>query len=1569
MQQNQSSEGDGQLKFYFQPPPFPRDHYQQQEQLSWQQQQQANSAGPSSEGSMSFAFVDPSQQSNGQVRQPPIPSQNWTAVQQRVQSSHGSGSTAGPSRGQWSPAIQQQQQETWQSPLGNQVGLPSRGEASGRDEAAFQNWQGAGSNGVQMPSGSHQSQQAPPSEHGSVDARSGGTLSQAMAWTGSGGQPGSHSDAYPRRETFTTTGLAGAAGQQKNDVSHHQQSSFQSQQQQQLQGAGHDMLDPLQYAEQLSRTYHEPSSQLPYGSGNGELIQQNQLAFSTGRTFQLPDRKDSPSISYGEGLSGLKSFPNERMDGTRRTPSQNLNIVTHSNLDMSPLFGSHSILDSHSSTSHGGSLASSLSEQSGFSPIYADRPLTSASSLSHAFGSPGDASSALADVRSSRQNSEDFRSSALGERPGQHRSAGDNGSRLRASTLGTAEVYRGQHLAHPGVARSNSSDAALIQEVTADPHLYHQVMPSSATGMQWSDSSTTQPGSSDPQHRTQQQMYSFGMSQEMNGGGQELSQQQQQQQPHSAHPALQQHRDSDGARLSLAMANAQLASNATTNDQAQHPPTIMEEDEDLTGQLIYAGTHRPPPQGLPNAFAIADASTFLPPGHQPMSHQSLQQPQQFYQADPNDTSMSTQDLSFDEGSFSRATLQYPHDQQSHQALLDTTSQPAPSAATQRRYKPAVRPSTYQQLVTMGTSPHESSPDAGEPGSFAFIDDLIRHYITTPSRLGLGERTVLIMTSKVAQKSYGAEKRFLCPPPMVLLIGSSWWNVCRDATMMGLHPSQVGADPPTVLTPPRVNIGMSGEANTQDGVLEWATSSGRLIDVGNPSSEMAVSGRCIGRQLYITDFDEKRKACETLVSVMVPGISAADARLLGTFSSKPIKIISKPSKKRQSSRNTDLGIVHGSIVSLFHRLRSQTVSTRYLCVSGAPTWFKGSDGQPFLNVDSINALPSRTASPSCFVAKMTSWDPFVVYLVDTEKTNVPSGAPPLKPHVVGYPPPPPNVLPVPGNGSVPMTIHYNQKIVLQCLNTAVVSPVMVIRKIEKATTVIGGAASQAGSSSEALGDPVSQLHKIALEVVEDASAPAPFPSSTSMESMDGSTITSTPGESGPFLACLNEAVGMRRPVDKRKWLWSQHAPASSEAGLSGFDPSTPGSSFGGRSMPPTPESFAAAYAASQSRHQQQNTGNKGLSHSRSLSNLSQNGSIPGGSGAMNAAGPYPAVSSSPLQYQHPMDRLHSQQSQVHQTPDVTSDGGKVRRPRRSTASSSTNPASGARSRAGSLSVGQDGQPLPPGTPKTAGGRRRGLSLTGADKQKANLNSGAGGGPAASDLLSRSHSTTTAGQDELGYEASLACSWSVDIADSDVWTIVGTDIARHTFWIPPKVAGGIHPLLPSPAATSTSSTSKGSSDLSHSHLITTPAPAMAITPVPVLNGFVPPGKEEGDEEQSQREEEGEEDKMSHRGAATSKQQSSKTKDQSSKTTTDPSFDASRLVTLLGENLSEDLYVYFGDWRSTIIQPPSSTDPQGGTKLYCTPPPPASEAFQVPSIRLPIILVRRDGVIFPSECIYSS
>ncbi|KAI1790416.1 hypothetical protein LXA43DRAFT_1148875 [Ganoderma leucocontextum] len=200
-------------------------------------------------------------------------------------------------------------------------------------------------------------------------------------------------------------------------------------------------------------------------------------------------------------------------------------------------------------------------------------------------------------------------------------------------------------------------------------------------------------------------------------------------------------------------------------------------------------------------------------------------------------------------------------------------------------------------------------------------------VHTPNRLAFGERTVIVMSSKVAQKSYGTEKRFLCPPPTAIMIGNSWWS---DVTRRGEEPK---------LCPPHVVVSISGEQAPQEGLIEWTSVTGKVFDVSDPPTRTTYIGRCVGKQLFISDVDEKKKTVEALVKIMAPSSDDEPERVIGTFPSRPIKVISKPSKKCQSAKNLQLCINHGSTISLFHRLRSQTVSTKYLCVSGSGSSFK------------------------------------------------------------------------------------------------------------------------------------------------------------------------------------------------------------------------------------------------------------------------------------------------------------------------------------------------------------------------------------------------------------------------------------------------------------------------------------------------------------------------------------------------------------------------------------------------------------------------------------------------------
>lgn len=93
-------------------------------------------------------------------------------------------------------------------------------------------------------------------------------------------------------------------------------------------------------------------------------------------------------------------------------------------------------------------------------------------------------------------------------------------------------------------------------------------------------------------------------------------------------------------------------------------------------------------------------------------------------------------------------------------------------------------------------------------------------------------------------------------------------------------------------PPKMVVSICGEAGSQLGTIDWtATKEDGVAPI--------VSGKCVSKQLYINDADEKRKKVEVLVKFMMAG----DLEL-GTFASKPIKVISKPSKKRQSIKNME-----------------------------------------------------------------------------------------------------------------------------------------------------------------------------------------------------------------------------------------------------------------------------------------------------------------------------------------------------------------------------------------------------------------------------------------------------------------------------------------------------------------------------------------------------------------------------------------------------------------------------------------------------------------------------------------
>ena len=408
-----------------------------------------------------------------------------------------------------------------------------------------------------------------------------------------------------------------------------------------------------------------------------------------------------------------------------------------------------------------------------------------------------------------------------------------------------------------------------------------------------------------------------------------------------------------------------------------------------------------------------------------------------------------------------------------------------------------------------------------------------------------------------------------------MIGNSWWS---DTARRGEEAK---------LAPPRAVISISGEPSPQEGTVEWTGTSGKTFDVADPPSGTTYIGRCVGKQLFISDVDEKRKKVEALVKIMAPASDEDPERVIGTFSSRPIKVISKPSKKRQSAKNLErepsplrppASRAHSpqcasttAPPSLFSTVSGRRPSPQSICVCRAPA--RPSRGLtvppcPALTPGTATRPPPLSPGPQAGVcpavsplaAAHSAPDPFVIYIVDVNKPAGGVDVPPPPPPQPDYPSPPPNAITFTNNGSQ-IPVYYNQTVVLQCLTSGVVSPVLIIRKVDHATVVVGGGLQEGAKGvpdsycppGEVCGDPVSQLHKIAFEVYDAAKSVAP--------------PSGSPGNTGSFLSCMGEKVNTYRPVEGRSWT----SPPSSSPGS--HPPSLPDSP-----LISTPTSTAAVNGA-------------------------------------------------------------------------------------------------------------------------------------------------------------------------------------------------------------------------------------------------------------------------------------------------------------------------------------------------------------------------------------------------------
>lgn len=480
-------------------------------------------------------------------------------------------------------------------------------------------------------------------------------------------------------------------------------------------------------------------------------------------------------------------------------------------------------------------------------------------------------------------------------------------------------------------------------------------------------------------------------------------------------------------------------------------------------------------------------------------------------------------------------------------------QPPPplQAHQQQQPQPSMQPPPPQQQRHAPT-PSFDLQSLGDPHRASMLQKSLQMYLNAPNRLTFGERKIIVMSPKVGQKSYGTEKRFLCPHPQATLLGSSWFTRSKDDC------------PVSPLLPPRCNISISTEAPGKDVHIAWTTLDNKSLDEKIHTQAITTEdrpflGSAAGKNLHLSDGDGKRRDVKAIITIKAPYahhagrhgwgpakgsmMDISNENIIGTFESKEIKIISKPSKKKSNSKSQDLIIHHGSTIALFNRVKSQTSSTRYLSVPIDLTRYHGSDGQ-IVTGAMPPALPQTDGHFPGFIVSPNVWESFIIYLVDPSK---PSGLSHVKSINPGWPNLPANAIQVAPHQAGPL-IRYNSTVVLQSLLTGRCTPVLVVRQSSEGSEVVGGDGTvtdqvMACPEGELPGNAVSQLQKVGFEIYQPE------------HSRD-------PNYTGLYLSCEQEMARGQFPNSERRYIpmpAPKHRPSSM--------PNTPQARFGVLPMTP------------------------------------------------------------------------------------------------------------------------------------------------------------------------------------------------------------------------------------------------------------------------------------------------------------------------------------------------------------------------------------------------------------------
>ncbi|KIM66292.1 hypothetical protein SCLCIDRAFT_110688 [Scleroderma citrinum Foug A] len=238
-----------------------------------------------------------------------------------------------------------------------------------------------------------------------------------------------------------------------------------------------------------------------------------------------------------------------------------------------------------------------------------------------------------------------------------------------------------------------------------------------------------------------------------------------------------------------------------------------------------------------------------------------------------------------------------------------------------------------------------------------------HVSQDPTRV-VPMTTVMCLHAAVAQKSYGSEKRFLCPPPVVHIQGPVWQMRSQQLAMAVVseqgersHDQKAGLD--NNMTGSFKFLHVTGTAKAKSFLLS--------LDIMDPPP--SVSG---------------------------DGSEAPSGRVWATFDSAPVTIISKPSKKTAKTRNISSCILAGGPVSLFNRINSQTVRTKYMTIESNQLCASNSAWSAF-NVNVVRPGGPQPVTYGCEIVlsdtlSNIATSPLIIRKVDKGRVSPEDGGP-------------------------------------------------------------------------------------------------------------------------------------------------------------------------------------------------------------------------------------------------------------------------------------------------------------------------------------------------------------------------------------------------------------------------------------------------------------------------------------------------------------------------------------------------------------------------------------------------